>query len=148
MLALSIHQPEAILLLTGFCRLHVRNWTTSHRGPIAIHAARHMRPQDEELLQHPLIQQHLEAFNLKLHYGAIIGQIDLKSIVPTTAVWSEDPKGFYISKHDWLTNDFTAGDSIFVFEHPKRTRPYFAQGQRGLFATNFSPRRMVPACAR
>lgn len=42
MKALTLHQPWATLVALGVKSIETRSWTTSHRGPIAIHAARTM----------------------------------------------------------------------------------------------------------
>ncbi len=39
MKALSLHQPWASLIAIGAKRVETRHWTTSYRGPLAIHAA-------------------------------------------------------------------------------------------------------------
>ncbi|MHB1773386.1 MAG: ASCH domain-containing protein [Acidimicrobiales bacterium] len=39
MKALSLHQPWASLIAIGVKKVETRHWTTSYRGPLAIHAA-------------------------------------------------------------------------------------------------------------
>ena len=43
MKALTIYEPYASLIARGGKRIETRKWATSYRGPIAIHAAKHMR---------------------------------------------------------------------------------------------------------
>lgn len=40
MKALTVHQPWATLIAIGAKRLETRSWSTSYRGPLAIHAAK------------------------------------------------------------------------------------------------------------
>ena len=44
MKALSLHQPWASLIAIGAKRIETRHWTTSYRGPLAIHAAGRQPP--------------------------------------------------------------------------------------------------------
>lgn len=47
-LALSIRQPWAWLIVNGHKDIENRNWKTSFRGPIFIHAAKGMTPEEYE----------------------------------------------------------------------------------------------------
>jgi hypothetical protein len=42
MKALSVAQPWATLIVYGIKRLETRPWATVHRGPVAIHASKHL----------------------------------------------------------------------------------------------------------
>ncbi len=42
---ISLYQPWATLLATGAKRYETRSWSTSHRGPMAIHAGKHWTPR-------------------------------------------------------------------------------------------------------
>ena len=54
MKALSIHQPFASLIATGEKWVENRAWSTSYRGPLAIHASKGSRYLErEELKQYP-----------------------------------------------------------------------------------------------
>jgi hypothetical protein len=48
MKAISIWQPWASLIVSGYKKFETRNWKTSHRGKLIIHAAKR-KPKKEEL---------------------------------------------------------------------------------------------------
>jgi activating signal cointegrator 1 len=45
--ALSLYQPWASLVALGVKTIETRSWSTSYRGPLAIHAGRHVARMDE-----------------------------------------------------------------------------------------------------
>src|SRR5262245_9293131 len=87
MKAITVIQPWATLLILGAKRYETRTWTTSYRGPLAIHAAK----------RYPNITWQLcceEPFRSALHRGGfllgsdlptgvILGTVDLVACHPT-----------------------------------------------------------------
>jgi hypothetical protein len=55
--AISIRQPWAGLVAIGAKRYETRSWQTRYRGPIAIHASKHIGPREREFCGHPLVLQ-------------------------------------------------------------------------------------------
>lgn len=49
MRGLSLTQPWATLVAVGAKKIETRSWSTSYRGPIAIHAAKRFPTEDREL---------------------------------------------------------------------------------------------------
>lgn len=49
MKAISLHQPWATLIMLGYKHYETRSWQTSHRGPVAIHAAKHNSEEYRQL---------------------------------------------------------------------------------------------------
>jgi hypothetical protein len=94
MLALSIRQPWAHLIIAGVKRIENRNWRTSHRGPIAIHAARRVDPIA------PIAAQYGVIIPSDLLRGGIIGVADLVDIVqqpqPEDEMWFDGPFGWVL----------------------------------------------------
>lgn len=85
MKVLTISQPWAWAVASGVKRLENRSWTTKHRGPLLIHAGLSLSYQhlfDAELPDWDVRFPPLEA----MHFGGIIGQVDLVDIVPVEKV--------------------------------------------------------------
>lgn len=105
--ALSVRQPWAALIVDGVKDVENRTWSTPHRGPLAIHAAR--TPVEVIASRSPL--EHYT-------FGAVIGVVDLVDVVRNhPSEWSID--GCY----HWL------------LARPRRLRggPVTVRGRLGLF---------------
>ena len=50
MKAISLWQPWASYIAVGMKRFETRHWSTSYRGPLAIHAAKRRLTEDEQYL--------------------------------------------------------------------------------------------------
>src|SRR5437879_1749653 len=76
MRVLSIRQPWASLLVLGVKRWETRSWHTSHRGPLAIHAARKISPTTRTLCDQEPMRTLLERAGLildQLPRGVVLG---------------------------------------------------------------------------
>ena len=111
MKTLSIQQPWAHLIVRGLKPIENRTWTTDYRGPLLIHAGQKMSVAIEAIEQ---------AFGLTidrtlLHFGAIIGQVDLVDVIrKSDSPWFDGPYGF-------------------VLRNPRALRPIPWRGQLKLF---------------
>lgn len=78
-IALSIRQPWAELILQGSKTIEVRTWATGHRGELWLHAG--IKPD----------RKALDRFNLAakdLSFGALVGRSELYDCVEfTTETW-------------------------------------------------------------
>jgi hypothetical protein len=105
--ALSVRQPWATLIVDGVKTVENRTWDTTHRGPLAIHAAR--TPVELRARREPLD-----------HYvfGAVIGVVDLVDVV------RDHPS-------EWAIN----GCYHWLLASPRRLRggPVTVRGRLGLF---------------
>src|SRR5205809_694759 len=84
MLALSVLQPGATLLMLGARHLETRPWHTAHRGTLAIHAARRLPRDFRALCDQPTVRQALRIAGLdprELPRGAVLGTMDLLDCV-------------------------------------------------------------------
>lgn len=103
MKAISLWQPWASLWCSPRKVHETRNWATSYRGPIAVHAAKRI---EKDIDSYPLTDILLAEFGFgwstDLPCGAIIGVVDLIDCVPTDgmAIWSEE---------DYHCGDFAPG---------------------------------------
>lgn len=109
MKALSLWQPWATLIAIGAKRIETRHWSTSYRGPIAIHAAKlwngglkltvNEQPFRDALsgagIRYAASERrhwyHVAAFNYAggLPFGAIVAVADLVDVLPTERIVSE-----------------------------------------------------------
>lgn len=98
MKALSLWQPWASLMAYGLKEYETRGWGTDYRGPLAIHAAKHVSRRMEEEVLDQVFQAHVEdqgdptrfvVFGApvwdvaKLPRGMIVATADLVDVIPT-----------------------------------------------------------------
>ena len=79
MVALSLWQPWAYLVVTGAKKIETRTWKTNYRGPIAIHAAITFPPIAKSFARE---ERALGRVPDQLPFGAIIGAVTLTDVVP------------------------------------------------------------------
>src|SRR5689334_18391016 len=87
MKCLSVIQPWASLIVAGAKRFETRSWCTSHRGPLAIHAARTFpEPARDLCLEEPfrsiLVDMSVKSW-FDLPVGAVLGTVRLVDCVRT-----------------------------------------------------------------
>ena len=100
MLALSLYQPWATLVMIGAKRIETRSWSTDHRGAIFLHASKKKSREQINLWHEEPFHSVLREAGIRrwqdLPLGAVLGTveiIDCKPIVaeyvPTAAGLSE-----------------------------------------------------------
>lgn len=112
MLALSIQQPWAWLIVHGHKDIENRTWGSSRRGPILIHAGKKVDGlgEIEIALRYPDIQ-----LPLTYDLGGVVGMATITDCVQVSSSrWFVGPYGF-----------------ILTDQHPLDFRPY--RGQLGFF---------------
>lgn len=83
MRAITLTQPRATLVAIGAKRIETRSWSTSYRGPLAIHAAKGWTAVDHDFVESPVVQAALNAANATgtgpgdLPRGSIIAVVKL-----------------------------------------------------------------------
>jgi len=94
MKAISVIQPWAWLLASENKQFETRSWSTTYRGPIAIHASRRTAESDASyygMLHDKRIAVELLARNIPvvtdLAYGAVIGTAELVACHPVEDLW-------------------------------------------------------------
>lgn len=95
MLALSIRQPWAWLIVSGAKDVENRTWATRHRGPFLVHASQRLDKAafdtlgESARIEMPDVSQ--------LPTGGIVGVADLLDCVTSsTSPWFNGPFGFVI----------------------------------------------------
>lgn len=112
MKALSIRQPWAWLIVSGYKDIENRSWSTRFRGRVFVHAAKGMTIKEykdvaEFLLEHRLIDAYnaLPRFDDLLR-GGIVGAVDIVDCVSESkSPWFFGKYGFVLEnarEHDFL----------------------------------------------
>ncbi len=92
MKALSIRQPWAWAIMAGHKKVENRSWSTLHRGPLLIHAAKAIDLAGFRLCRELGIQ-----VPEQLPLGAILGQVELYDVVESLdSPWFVGPMGFLV----------------------------------------------------
>ncbi|MBA4343240.1 MAG: hypothetical protein C0423_13975 [Methylibium sp.] len=105
MRALSIRQPWPWLILHGFKPVENREWSTSYRGPLLIHASLTLTQKFHRQMQAQLLDQfgiELPAFDA-LPRGGIVGRVQLVDVMTELdSPWFTGPYGFVLAKPEPL----------------------------------------------
>jgi hypothetical protein len=92
---LTIRQPWASLIMLGLKDIENRSWATSHRGPLAIHAAAKCTADWSPLIDDLLTRDDVNA----LPRGVILGVVTLTECVTAhSSRWFEGPVGWCVER--------------------------------------------------
>lgn len=120
LLALSVWQPWAYLIVSGQKTVELRSWPTNHRGDVVIHASRRV---DEAAVSY---------FGFDVEQwptGVALGVVQLVDVVTWTR---QDLMLRHWAHRNW--GPYAHGLRGFVFAAPRiLTRPVEIKGARGLF---------------
>ena len=149
--ALTLHQPWASLLVAGIKRNETRSWATSHRGPLAIHAAKLSasdllrRIGDDEYVRLGKLC-HLMGLGWipGLPRGCIVGTVDVVDCLPIGLDWTGRCRALLDGKGNELVDDreeslgdYTPGRYAWVGAHHKAlSEPITCQGRQGLWTVS------------
>lgn len=87
MKALTLWQPWATLIAIGAKRFETRSWQTSHRGPLAIHAA---KKRDWQRFAPPgAARAILDAGESRVYIGCVLAVVRLIECLPTDVLVDE-----------------------------------------------------------
>lgn len=129
MLALSVHQPWAHLIVQGRKPVENRTWYTRYRGPLAIHASQSRMTLAASIeLAH--VRAALRDLGLtttaalnSLDFGALVGVVDLVDCLPVDAPGLRDRR----------FDDWAMGPYCWVLENARAIPPIPTRGRQGLF---------------
>lgn len=93
MKAISLHQPWASAVAAKIKNYETRHWQTSHRGPIAIHAAKRWT-RDEFATWNTYVSKY--GFPADPPLGAMVAVADLADCIPT-----ERLQGLSLCEQQW-----------------------------------------------
>lgn len=131
MKVITLTQPWATLVAIGVKCTETRSWSTSYRGPLAIHAAKGWTPEVVRLAytepyRHVLREVGYSLFSL-LPRGVIIATCTLTDCVPTSKFGGRD----FL---DSAFGDFTPGRFAWILTDVRRLdEPIPARGRLGLW---------------
>jgi hypothetical protein len=109
-----------------------RHWSTSHRGRLAIHAAKSREPDLSLGVRDLLEDEFGKGWEEKLPLGAIVGAVELLDVVPTEKVY-----GTHLDHEacdDLLCGDFSPGRHAWkrgAFKRLATPAPF--TGKQGFF---------------
>lgn len=83
MKAVSLWQPWASAMALGLKRIETRHWSTSYRGPMAIHAAKRWTAEERDFLEDQVRSGFYPAEAEPMHFGAIVAVGRLVNITRT-----------------------------------------------------------------
>jgi len=129
MKAISLWQPWASLMAIGAKTIETRSWSTTYRGPLAIHASKRLvLPNDPEFLK---AVKDLGLLDRELPLGAIVGTCELYDCIPVekaTATFFRRPD------KEILFGDWSPGRYLWLTQNFKRFDiPIPARGKQGLW---------------
>jgi activating signal cointegrator 1 len=137
--ALTLHEPWASLIAYGWKEVETRDWYTSYRGPLAIHAA-HRKPDPTEQSRITFALGH-RGFELPpLSPGCIVCVCQLAACVPTTrlAIAAKALRPEFKPRHDWAVElqfgNYDMGRWAWILRDVHRFQvPFHAKGARKLW---------------
>lgn len=144
MKVLSVWQPYAQLLATGYKHIETRSWRTNYRGEILIHAAKKPYAQVERLMTAESKKQVRDTLRLdstdwndQIRTGAIIGKAKLTDCKLIDDAYFQFMKD--LCPEEFLYGDFMPGRYAWVFEEPELFKnPLSISGRQGLWNWNGS----------
>lgn len=93
--ALSLKQPWAWLVVNGYKDIENRDWRTTHRGPLLIHASLSKQDFSEDELQYIRRYYRIEVPN-ELDIGGIVGVVDVVDCV------TEHRSKWFSGQYGWI----------------------------------------------
>lgn len=127
MKALTLHQPWASAIAAGLKRYETRSWSTSYRGPLAIHAGKSVPPYAREFLS-ALLKQEREVLPEPMPLGAVVAIADLVTCHRITT------GGLLVSPYERSWGDWSDGRFAWELASVRvLTPPVPARGAQGLW---------------
>jgi len=115
MKTLSLLQPWASLTVMGYKTIETRSWSTTHRGPLLIHASKGRK--GAVLSTEAPFTKYISAFN-SLPFGAIIGQVWLEDVVPVEQLFLSDSRLAKLTLEEKAFGDYTKGRWAWLLAEP------------------------------
>ena len=127
MKAITILQPWASLIACGAKRIETRSWSTSHRGPLAIHAGRTVPIMD---LFTPRVEAAL--WNEDTPFGKVIAIAELVDCVEMTIERIAEWRDMY-GDDEIAFGHFEPGRYAWILANVRRIEPVLAKGRQRLW---------------
>lgn len=128
MKAISLTQPYATLIALGAKKIETRSWSTSYRGPLAIHAAKNMPLWAKMACFEPQFMRFLEGHALPLGWViAVCNLTNCKRITPDNTP----------GEPEFSFGDYTPGRWMWTLENVKEIKPVAVKGKLGLWEWDY-----------
>lgn len=135
MKVLSLLQPWASLVMVGAKKIETRSWQTPFRGELLIHAS--LGKKGDALCAAPPFSHYINDFD-KLPFGAIIGSVVLKNIVPVERLHLSSDVLAMLTLEEKAFGDYTQGRYAWLLHTPVPfSKPIPIRGSLGLW--NYVP---------
>lgn len=134
LIAISLWQPWASLLVNGAKIHETRGWLTKHRGPLIVHAAKRSIPADVGLGVEAVCRRIWgQAWRAGMPSGALIGIVDIVNCIPAERVYPGGALTFTEMDNE-ACGDFSAGRFAWRAENPRALpKPIPFKGRQGFF---------------
>lgn len=138
MKAISLWQFWASAVALRLKQNETRSWSTNHRGPIAIHAAkRHTNEQRDlwsNLMCRPDFSEPMRAAGYgafeRLPFGAVVAVAELVEVMPTEVML----KCELVGELEMNLGDYGINRFVWRLENIRALpQPYYVAGHQGLF---------------
>ena len=139
MKALTLHEPYASLIAHGWKEVETRDWYTSYRGPLAIHAGLR-KPDPTEQSRIVFILGHRGQELPPLTFGAVVCVCQLVACLPAPLAEykAKQLKEWFEPKHGWEVErqfgNYDSGRWAWILRDVQRLdRPLAVRGLRKLW---------------
>ena len=141
MKAISLWEPWATFMALGLKRNETRHWSTSHRGPLLIHAAKRKMTKAEFKAMRQIIDYEIGMMNLSygmlygVQYGKILCQVDLIDCQKIGHDNCPNAKSLnWKERAEHYFGDYDPGRFIWVTENLRKfENPIPFKGKQGFF---------------
>jgi len=124
MKAISLWQPYASAIPCGLKRFETRHWTTKHRGPIAIHAAKRLTPDQRAFIRREQLAGRLPA---ELPFGMVVAVVNICAIFTTDFIRGA------IDPVETIYGDYTPNRFAWSLCDIRPVKPFPFKGGQGMF---------------
>jgi hypothetical protein len=137
MKAISLWQPWASAIAAGLKQVETRGWSTSYRGPLAIHAAKH-RTLDEEIfwglnIENTGLMDSFKSIGVssfdELPFGAIVCTCVLEHCAHSESFGST----WALSETEELFGNYSCGRFGWILRDVVPITPVQFKGRQGFF---------------
>ena len=129
--AITLHQPWASLVAKGCKQYETRDWPTSYRGPIIIHAGRKPKGKQELREHDKVLVSFKDLLNEDCPYSAVVAIAELTDVILMTEEFINQQYPTELRCGNWKI-----GRYAFKLENIRAIAPIPATGKQGLWKWN------------
>lgn len=129
--AITLHQPWASLITAGYKQYETRDWPTSYRGSIAIHAGRKPKGKQELREHDKVVTSFDDLLTEDCPYSSVIAIAQLTDVILMTEEFISQQ-----SQTELRCGNWQVGRYAFKLENVRAIAPISAKGSQGLWKWN------------